>query len=113
MPTAYDPLTGWNFDYADVSGFPPPGGVVLTNMQHWGHNFCRDMRLIGIRIWMEEVTPANAVTQTVSRFLPLSDPPFAVDHQQLLMPAVVSTTRLVSDVTRFDTYFAAGALALR
>lgn len=46
MPTAYDPLTGWNFDYVDVSGRPPPGGLVLTNMKHWGHNFCRDLRLI-------------------------------------------------------------------
>jgi len=113
MPTAYDSLTGWNFDYADVAGRPPPGGLTLTNMQHWGHNFCRDLRLIGIRMWMDEVTPADAVVRTTSHFLPLSNPPFQVDHQQLIMPSSTSISRVVSDVTRFNTYFASGALALR
>src|SRR5688500_14491576 len=113
MPTAYDRVTGWNFDYGDVAGRPPPGGLTLTNIQHWGHNFCKELRLIGIRIGMEEVAPDGRVLRLTTHFLPLSDPPFQVDHQQLLEPHVVSTTTIVGDITRFNTYFTGGAFVLR
>jgi len=113
VPTAYDRSTGWNFDYVDVAGRPGPGGLVLTNIQHWGHNFCRDLRLLGIRLWMEEVRPDGTVEQTTSHFLPLSNPPFLVDHQQVLLPAVAATTTVVGDVTRFNRYFTTAVFVMR
>jgi hypothetical protein len=49
-----DKLTGWTFECpVDSSGKPPEsqGGIVLREMRHDGHNFAREVRMIGL--WIE------------------------------------------------------------
>jgi len=123
-----DSATGWSFVCAtDAAGTrPPPGGLVLTEMQHDGHNFCRDLRMIGIRIWMEEIRPDGTVAATTNHFLPLSDPPFTVGTIQVLQPsavpvppplatllppgATIQWLREAAEVGRFSSYFRTGSL---
>jgi hypothetical protein len=87
-PSISEARTGWSFNYqTDASGgHPPPGGLVLTNVQHSLHNFARDMRLIGVRLTVQEVDPPSTVVSTRSVFLPLSNPPFTVGLIQLRLP---------------------------
>jgi hypothetical protein len=97
-----DPLTGWSFDCpTDQEGTgPPPGGLQLTKIQHNSHNFCKDLRVIGIRLTMEQVRPDGSVVATTSHFLELSDPPFIVGPLH-----VIWQYRTPVEADRFSSYF--------
>ncbi len=52
-----DPVTGWSFEcVTDSAGKPPNGGLVLRDIRHDGHNFAKDVRVIGLVIEVEHVT---------------------------------------------------------
>ena len=59
--TVRNALTGWSFDLEvdHPTGNPAPGGLILKTMRHDGHNFARDVRLIGIWLKFETVNPAS------------------------------------------------------
>jgi len=86
--TLSDPLTGWSFQYlTDASGDrPPAGGLVLQEVRHHHHNLARDLRLIGLRLKVQEIDPSGKTVRTVSHFLSLSDPPFTAGKIRTLAP---------------------------
>jgi hypothetical protein len=85
-----DRLTGWSFEcLTDSAGKrPPEGGIVLRAVRHQQHNFARDLRLIGLRIVVQEVDAQGRVTDRdrTSRFFPLSTSFFKVGELQVLAP---------------------------
>jgi hypothetical protein len=112
-----DPVTSWSFNYqTDASGrAPQPGGLVLNDVQHEFHNFAKDMRLIGVRLTIQEIDPPNRIVSTRSIFLPLSNPPFTVSAIAILRPTpVISPTvpggtfrylQEADDALQFRTFF--------
>jgi hypothetical protein len=62
-----DKLTGWTFECpVDSGGKPqePLGGIVLREMRHEGHNFAREVRLLGFCIEIEHVDESGNVTHS-------------------------------------------------
>jgi hypothetical protein len=116
-----DSATGWSGTCVTGTGLtsPPPGGLVLQDVRHDGHSFARDIRMIGIWLKVEEVTPAGAVARTFPPvFVPLSNPPFAIGPLNTLTPApftpsaggaTIQYLREAAEVPQFDTYFRNGA----
>jgi hypothetical protein len=84
-----DPLTGWSFTcLTDAAGTgPPAGGLVLQAVKHQQHNFAKDLRLIGLRIAIQEVDPSGKVLGRNSYFVPLSNGIFTIGKLQELKPA--------------------------
>ncbi|SJM29271.1 hypothetical protein [Mesorhizobium delmotii] len=92
MARIIDAITGWEMQYfADGAGKPPAGGVVLEEVSHHSYTFAKDIRLIGIRLQVEEVSPQNTVVNTRSHFLPLSDPPFVVGRIEEKSPTQIQS----------------------
>ena len=112
-----DPTTGWSFTYqTDSTGrLPPPGGLVLNMVQHVLHNFARDMRLVGVRLKVQEIDRLGMVVSSRSVYLPLSDPPFSLSQIELLPPISVinlsvpggtfNYLREAEEALSFSTYF--------
>jgi hypothetical protein len=72
-----DKLTGWTFETpTDSSGKPPAGGLIMRQMRHQGHNFARDIRMIGLWIEVEHVDDSGIVTTTDNPVLRILDPAF-------------------------------------
>jgi hypothetical protein len=72
-----DQLTGWSFETpTDSSGNPPSGGLVMQQMRHQGHNFARDIRMIGLWIEVEHVDDSGKVTTVDNPVLRILDPAF-------------------------------------
>ena len=61
--------TSWTFEcLTDSSGKPPEGGLVLQEVRHDGHNFAKDIRTIGLWIYMEDVDRSGKVLQNKKKF---------------------------------------------
>lgn len=76
-----DPSTKWSFECAiDPSGTPPAGGLQLKDMQHDGHNFAKDVRVIGLWIETQQITPPDKVTSTSNTFYILDASNFTVSQ---------------------------------
>lgn len=114
-----DPATKWRFTCLTDSGGtrPPSGGLVLTEVQHDGHNFARDIRVIGLWVEMETVAPGGNVTATVKNFYVLDSGIFSVSPITVLRPAPMTHPatgrtfqylREVDAVLAFSSYFQAG-----
>jgi len=80
--------TNWSFSCLTDSGGtrPPAGGLVLQEVQHDGHNFARDIRVIGFWVEIETVRPTGTVASTTSSFYVLDSPPFTVSPLSVLRP---------------------------
>lgn len=77
-----DATTGWSFDlvYDSTGTAPPDGGLVLQNMRHDGHNYARDVRVVGIWLKFELVDPKSKTTKALpSRLIQLSPAWFTTD----------------------------------
>jgi hypothetical protein len=88
-----DPSTQWSFSCQTDSGGtkPPAGGLVLQQVQHDGHNFARDIRVVGFWVEIETVSPTGSVTSTTKKFYVLDDASFTVAPIAILAPLPVST----------------------
>jgi len=76
-----DPITNWSFDcLTDTGGKPLPGGIVLQNITHDGHNFAKDVRLIGFWIETENVNVSGQVISTNKKFFVLDSSVFNVSQ---------------------------------
>jgi hypothetical protein len=114
-----DRATGWTGTILTAPGGtrPPPGGLALQDLRHDQHNFARDIRMIGVRLKLEQVDRAGSVTATRSVFLPLSNPPFTVGPITVLTPAVptmpgastLSYLREADEALQFGSYFRDGS----
>ena len=72
-----DKVTGWTFETpSDSSGKPLAGGLVLQKMRHQGHNFARDIRMVGVWIEVEHVDDVGTVTSTDNPILRTLDAAF-------------------------------------
>jgi hypothetical protein len=78
--------TGWVFQAASSGAPPPPGGLVLRNVAHDGHNFAKSLRLIGIWVELQEVAPSGQPGATKKNFYLLDATSFAVGAAMLLVP---------------------------
>jgi hypothetical protein len=86
-----EPVTGWTFE-ADSAGQPPAsGGISLSDIMHQGHSFARDVRLIGLWLKVETVTPSGSVSSTADRFITLDSTFFTLGNVTLHAPT--PTTR--------------------
>jgi hypothetical protein len=85
----YDnPETGWTFDcLTDPSGKPPEGGMVLQKVRHQGHNFAKDVRLIGFWFTYETIDESGIVGGSYKKFRLLGSKwGFAVSSVRALDP---------------------------
>jgi hypothetical protein len=117
-----DAATGWNCDVLlDDSGTkPPPGGLLLRGLEHQGHNFAREVRVVGLWIEVEALDNTGSVTGTQQAFFTLDDTGFTVEPLEILRPIRVTmgtpeqgqtTFRYLSgsdDCLQFGTYFSDG-----
>lgn len=82
-----DPVTGWSFQCLTGSGSAPPaGGLVLQDVTHAGHNFAKDVRLIGLWIETEDVDPSGTSIATDKKFYLLDAATFAVSPIATISP---------------------------
>lgn len=82
----HDRATGWRFE-ADAVGTPPVGGgIVLTDVTHQQFSFARDIRVIGIWLEVQTVTPAGSVTATQHAFHALDSSSFTLGNVVELTP---------------------------
>lgn len=107
--TLSDPgRTEWSFTCvtAGTSMNPPPGGLVLQQVIHDGHNFARDIRVIGFWLEMEELTFAGAVTPMPKQFFLLDATNFTASPISVLRPSPMSmptTGRTFAYLREVDT----------
>ncbi|MBA3461244.1 MAG: hypothetical protein H0T46_14870 [Deltaproteobacteria bacterium] len=60
--------TGWSFDCPlNPGGTPPPGGIVLKNVRHDGHNFAKDIRVIALWLEIERRDASGRATTSFKR----------------------------------------------
>jgi hypothetical protein len=86
-----DPSTDWEFEcLTDSAGNALPGGLVLKTVLHNGHNFAKDLRLIGFQIETETVDPSGTITSSAPVFYALSAPTFAVATVRNLVPVATA-----------------------
>jgi hypothetical protein len=83
-------LNGWTFKSSDAGSPPPPGGLVLRDVRHDGHNFAKSLRLVGIWVTVEEVDPPNSVTRSWKMFVSLDAMTFQVSQTDLILPTPVT-----------------------
>lgn len=85
-----DPATSWSFEcVTDSAGKPPPGGLVLQTVTHDGHNFAKDIRVIGFWLTTEQVDPTGKVSPPAKKFYILDDATFTVSAVRTLTPSPV------------------------
>lgn len=88
-----DKLTGWTFECpVDASGVTPDsqGGIVLREMRHDGHNFAKEVRMIGLWIGIEHVDDQGAVTYSDKWFRTLAkNNHFAITAVRKLEPTPI------------------------
>jgi hypothetical protein len=85
----HDPITKWSFTCpTDPGDTPPAGGIVLQQVTHEGHNFAKDIRVIGVRIATELVAPSGAVVpnSTAEKLYILDAATFSVSPINKLIP---------------------------
>ncbi|MGE5655438.1 MAG: hypothetical protein ACM37W_02260 [Actinomycetota bacterium] len=76
-----DLTTNWSFEcLTDAGGKPPPGGLVLQQITHDGHNFAKDIRFIGFWIQTEQVDPSGRAISTAKKFYLLDSSNFTVSQ---------------------------------
>ncbi|HWS68625.1 MAG TPA: hypothetical protein VN325_38135 [Steroidobacteraceae bacterium] len=86
-----DASTDWEFEcLTDSSGNALPGGLVLKSVLHNGHNFAKDLRLIGFKIETELVDPSGTITSSAPVFYALGAAPFAAASVRNLIPVTVT-----------------------
>lgn len=93
-----DPETNWAFEcVTDSSGSEPPqGGLVLQKVRHDGHNFAKDIRMIGVWIEIEyfhfpDYSGRAVIDRTEGKFVGLgSDWGFTASHIRTLEPESLS-----------------------
>jgi len=103
-----DTITGWSYSYlTDGSGgTPPPGGLVVQDVDRLGHGFARDIRLIGFWVETETVATDGTIGPGVKSFHTLSAPEFTPGTIQQLTPMAMGTPTTVTtlgDLKRVDT----------
>jgi hypothetical protein len=85
-----DPTTNWAFTcLTDPGGKPLAGGLVLQQVTHDGHNFAKDIRVIGIWIETELVDSSGKVISTAKKFYALDSSTFTVSTVTTLIPKPV------------------------
>src|SRR5512141_1719065 len=101
--------TGWTFDLVqDSAGGPAPGGLILKNIRHDGHNYARDVRVIGIWLRFDEVDHTSGkVLSSTSRFITLDTQWFQAMAQIKELNASPTATRGAEDVAMMN-YFVPG-----
>lgn len=106
--------TEWRFSCvtAGTSMNPPPGGIVLQDITHDGHNFAKDIRVIGFWVEMETVAPGGVVAPLPKQFFLLEAPNFAVSPITVLRPApmtIPATGRTFAYLREVDSALDFGA----
>jgi hypothetical protein len=98
-----DPITGWSFDCetSPAGDTPPDGGIVVKNVRHRSNNFARDIRLIGIRLRIDELEPSGKVASQTSMFVSLDAARFTVGALQELKPSPIAAPAAPSAGTTF------------
>jgi hypothetical protein len=82
-----DTNTNWSFTcLTDPSGMPPPGGLVLQDVRHDGHNFAKDIRIIGLWLTTELVDPSGTADAPKRKFYVLDQANFTVSAVSTLVP---------------------------
>lgn len=114
-----DPTTLWSFEcVTDGAGSAPVGGLVLQEVRHDGHNFAKDIRLVGFWIEIETVEPSGTVTKKERKFGVLGAAPFTAAKVQLLTPiaimhpvtkSVFKFLKEADDALAFSAYFKSGS----
>ncbi len=87
-----DPETKWSFSCLTDGGGskPPDGGLVLQQMQHEGHNFAKDIRVVGF--WVEtETVSAGTASSPSKKFYLLDAATFTVSPIEIFAPAPPSS----------------------
>jgi len=121
-----DPTTNWAFDLAlEPDGTPPTGGLNLRDIRHDGHNFAKDVRLIGLWLETETVETNGQVSQPTKKLYVLDKGTFTTTKVEPLTPMPTrspDTNRVFQylkesdEALEFSTYFSDGqnhiALAL-
>jgi hypothetical protein len=112
-----DPVTNWSFEcLTDSSGKPQPGGVVLQELRHDGHNLAKDVRVIGFWLTIETVDPSGTVASTANQFYTLDSTNFTLSTVSTLIPKPIThpvygkTFRYLKEadaVLNFTEYFMA------
>ena len=110
-----DPVTKWSFEcLADSAGKPLPGGIALKSVTHEGHNFAKDIRVVGIWIETEVVAPSGAVISTAKAAYILDSATFTVSNITTLSPKpmahpntgkVIDYLRESDEALQFAEYF--------
>jgi hypothetical protein len=99
--TISDAATKWAFScVTNAAGKPPAGGLVLQQVTHDGHNFAKDIRVIGFWLETELVDPTSTperIVSTTKKFYVLDDTTFTVSGITTLTPT--PTTNPVSGAT--------------
>jgi hypothetical protein len=93
----YDSKTGWRVSYLeDAAQKPPEWGLVLQNITHDGHNFAKDIRVVGLWIELEVVHPwpeplGEIVVSKSKSFYNLGAPTFSASQIKTLVPETTRT----------------------
>lgn len=115
-----NPLTGWSFDCLTDSGNKPPaGGLALQNLRHDGHNFAKDVRVVGLWIETQSVDAAGKATATApsKTYYSLDSMTFVVSEVAILEPKAMSNhatganfqyLRESDEALSFSVYFQKG-----
>jgi hypothetical protein len=87
-----DPATGWSFTCeTNATGKKVlDDGLVLQEVRHDGHNFAKDIRVIGLRMFVETIDPTGKVVSVDSEFLRLRSHPFEVGDIKELKPVATA-----------------------
>lgn len=99
--------TGWSaVAVTNSAGKPEPGGLVLKDIRHDGHNLARDIRMLRMLLTVEVVDASGSVTGLEAYWFELDDARFftatAVGEHR---PSGGSLTGAGDIVAPFSTYF--------
>src|SRR5437660_1531613 len=115
--SVYKVVGSWSFRAAKRGAPAPPGGLVLRDVRHDGHNFAKSLRLIGLWVELQTVDSSGNAGSTTKKFFALSAPDFSVGATTLLLPSPVSTWNPWADpyklkesaaVLQFEDYLTQG-----
>jgi hypothetical protein len=83
-----DVATGWSFECPTTAGGDAlPGGLVLQGVTNDGHNFAKDIRLIGLWLNVEQVDPSGKVVSLPPKLYILDSPTFTGSAVKRLTPS--------------------------